>query len=184
MPAAFLPDRVRAGWCMQRIKMSEDVKREEQETIVILKENAVFWMDGQGRWRNRHGIFTHKGIIDHFNGSIHKDAGGYFVSQTRDGVLEKVYFRFEETALFAVDVVLKKHAVLVLNTGARAEMAPDRLFIFKDHLFQHEKDHIVKFSERALVKMSAHITVKGDDYAIACNGVLYSIPVYATLPVL
>jgi len=49
--------------------------------IVIPKENAVFWMDGNGDWRNEHGRFRKKKIIDYFNAAIHKDENGYYVCQ-------------------------------------------------------------------------------------------------------
>ena len=60
--------------------------------VVIPRENAVFWMDAEGRWCNRHGRFAHKRIIDYFNRSIGRDAMGYFVTQVRGDIREKVYF--------------------------------------------------------------------------------------------
>ena len=35
--------------------------------VVIFKEEAVFWMDNQGRWHNQYGPFQHKRVIDYFN---------------------------------------------------------------------------------------------------------------------
>ena len=68
--------------------------------VVIPRQKAVFWMDAQGRWHNQHGTFQHKKIIDHFNASIRKDRDGYYVGQYRDGLYEKVYFTYQETARF------------------------------------------------------------------------------------
>ena len=62
--------------------------------IVIKKEDAVFWLDKSGCWRNNGGKFRKKKIIDLFHQSISKDDDGYFVSQIRGDILEKVYFYF------------------------------------------------------------------------------------------
>ena len=67
--------------------------------IVISKEDAVFWMDGNGRWCNADGRFRHKKIIDHFHSAIAKDEGGYFVRQERADLVEKVYFPVSYTHL-------------------------------------------------------------------------------------
>ena len=58
--------------------MNEKIKE-----IIISKEDAVFWMDKHGFWRNEDGKFRHKRIIDHFHKSIGKDQNGYFVSQAK-----------------------------------------------------------------------------------------------------
>ncbi len=157
------------------------------DSIVIPRENAVFWMDAQGRWRNQHGPFSHKGIIDHFNRSIQFDAGGFFVSQMRDGFLEKVYFRCEETAIFAIDTEItdaerSDSITLVLNTGRRIDLNPGRLFICRDSLFQEEDDHPVKFSERAMMKLGSLIALEGDDYLIHLDDSVYKLPQMADLP--
>ena len=90
--------------------------------VVIPKEEAVFWMDGNGCWRNAHGRFRHKKVIDYFHASISRDDDGYFVSQVRDGIVEKVYFRYEATALFVFDVIPGEEVDLVLNTGRRIRL--------------------------------------------------------------
>ncbi len=154
----------------------------QTRSVVIPKEKAVFWMDGQGRWRNRHGVFAHKGIIDHFNASIRKDAGGFFVAQERSGIIEKVYFRFEETAVFAVDVIWKDGIFLCLNTGSQTDLVPDKLFVYRDNLFQKDTEYAVKFSERALMKISPHLKCQGDVFVISCNGVDHLIKSYDTFP--
>ena len=97
--------------------MTENLKE-----VIIPKEKAVFWMDGNGRWHNRHGPFQHKKLIDYFNSSIGWDEDGYFVSQTRDDILEKVYFRHAETALFVLDVIKNDEIHLVLNTQKKIKL--------------------------------------------------------------
>ncbi len=58
-------------------------------------------MDANGIWHNEHGRFEHPKIINHFNRSIQKDDLGYFLSQMIDEAKEeKVYFPYEETAVF------------------------------------------------------------------------------------
>ena len=87
------------------------------KTIIISKDKAVFWLNKNGRWCNRHGEFEHKKIIDYFNASIRKDKGGYYVAQTTDDYQEKVYFNYEDTALFVVDV-LKGKDICTLEKNA------------------------------------------------------------------
>ena len=84
--------------------------------VVISKEDAVFWLDRDGCWNNEHGKFQHKKIIDFFHLSIKKDNNGYYLSQTDGNYREKVYFHFEDTALFVFDVIKDKDIMLILNT--------------------------------------------------------------------
>ena len=79
--------------------------KKKQIEIVISKEDAIFWLDKNGRWHNAHGEFQHKKIIDYFHSSIQKDEKGYYLFQERGNLREKVYFHYEDTALFAVDLI-------------------------------------------------------------------------------
>ncbi len=125
--------------------------------VVIAKEDAVFWMDGQGRWHNRHGRFEHKRIIDYFNRSIRRDEAGYFVTQIRGDVREKVYFPYEDTPFFVVRVLDENPIRLVLNTGSIVELDPDRLFVRGDHLYLQREDERVRFTSHALMAMAKHL---------------------------
>ena len=58
-----------------RTQISQMKKRYNE--IVISKEDAIFWLDENGRWHNAHGEFQHKKIIDYFHSSIKKDKKGY-----------------------------------------------------------------------------------------------------------
>lgn len=130
--------------------------------IVIPKDQAVFWMDEKGRWHNQHGPFQHKKIIDYFNASIQKDKNGYFVQQSNGKVIERVYFRYQETALFVVDLVMGDPMVLILNTQVRLELEPEKLILCNDRLYYCLEDEIAKFNERSLFRISENITcVKG-----------------------
>jgi hypothetical protein len=103
--------------------------------IVIPKENAVFRLDANGCWHNESGRFRNKKIIDYFHASIRKDADGYFLFQNRDNCTEKVYFPYEDTALFVFDVILGDPITLVLNTGERSSLEPLNLFVQNDGLY-------------------------------------------------
>lgn len=138
--------------------------------IVIPKDQAVFWLDRHGYWHNRHGKFQHKKIIDFFHTSINKDEGGYFLMQLRDNVREKVYFPYEDTALFVFDVFDESSILLVLNTGRRLRLDPENLFIQADHLYVNDDNERIKFNERSLYKMSGYIGLDSGGYFFEREG--------------
>lgn len=131
--------------------------------IIIKKEDAVFWLDKSGCWCNDGGKFRKKKIIDFFHHSIAKDDDGYFVSQVRDDVFEKVYFRYEDTALFVFEVIFNDDIVLKLNTGKQLPLVPSNLYIMNDNLYMTCEDETLKFSERALVQISSIIREDKDN---------------------
>ena len=137
--------------------------------VVISKEDAVFWMDGNGCWWNAHGKFRHKKIIEYFHTSIEKDDGGYFLRQDRGDVVEKVYFRYEETAVFVFDVILGEDIVLVLNTGRRIQLEPDRLFVKGDSLLMHAGNEVFKFTDRSMMKIGRFIDEKKGRFFFSRN---------------
>ncbi len=147
----------------------------EMKQKVIKKEDAVFWLDSSGCWRNDGGKFRKKKIIDLFHQSIAKDDDGYFVSQVRDGFWEKVYFRFEDTALFVFAVVINDDIVLVLNTGKQIPLNPENLYTAHDNLYIKQENERIKFSERALMQISSLIEEDGDHLAITVDGEKFSI---------
>ncbi len=122
---------------------------------VISKEDAVFWMDGNGRWRNEHGAFEHKRIIAHFHSSIKKDKDGYYLAQTHETHKEKVYFRYDDCAVFVFDVLLGEEIALTLNTGKRITLDPETLFIKEDNLYTRDGEDRIKFDQRSLMKISS-----------------------------
>lgn len=132
--------------------------------IVIPKEKAVFWLDKNGCWHNDNGKFRHKRIIDFFHASIRKDKDGYYLYQEKDKWREKVYFHFEDTALFVFDVLKENNIILVLNTGKRVTLTPERLFVQDDILYVDLEEERVKFSERSLMKISDLLEFEDNRY--------------------
>jgi len=137
--------------------------------IVIKKEDAVFWMDKSGCWRNDGGKFRKKKINDLFHQSISKDDDGYFVSQIRDNILEKVYFRYEDTALFVFAVIFNDDIILKLNTGRQLTLNPNNLYVRDDNLYISDKEGQIKFSERALMQISSIIEEDEDRDHLVIN---------------
>lgn len=154
-------------------EMDKDVNITE---VVIPKEAATFWMDGNGRWHNRHGPFENKKIIQYFNAAIQWDAKGYHVAQQRDDVLEKVYFPFEDTALFVVDVKQDDRTMLVLNTGKRIPLISDKLFICGDQLYCDKAGVRIKFKERALLKLAEKIVYEKGQFFFSDDDMHHAIP--------
>lgn len=152
--------------------MAQDGMRE----IVIPADEATFWMDRAGYWCNRHGRFAHRKIMAHFHASIGRDAGGYFVSQVNGDVYEKVYFRYEDTALFVFDVQPGDAIVLVLNTGRRVVLDPGRLFIRNDHLYARDGAELIKFNENSMLKMSRFLEYEGERCFLRFKGDRRVIP--------
>ncbi len=131
--------------------------------VVIPKEKAVFWLDGEGYWRNAGGKFRKKKIIDYFHRAIARDEGGYFVRQDKGGVMEKVYFPYEDTALFVFDLWFDNgSAGLLLNTGQQIPLDPDQLYVKDDNLYLDRGADRVKFTVRAMMKLSECFE-EGDD---------------------
>ncbi|MBI9088962.1 MAG: MFS transporter permease [Desulfobacterium sp.] len=144
--------------------------------ITVPKEEAVFWMDKHGVWHNEHGRFEHPKMINYFNASIRKDGNGYHLYQLSDDFEEKVYFCHEDTALFVVDLTLGPAVELLLNNKTRMTLCPDDLYSCNDALYVRTPDHRIKFSDRALVKLSKSMEDKADDLFVNLGGTSYLIP--------
>ncbi len=125
--------------------------------VVIPKENAVFWMDDRGRWHNRHGRFEHKRIINYFNRSICHDENGYYITQIRGPIREKVYFPHADTPLFVFRIIKGDPLQLELNTGQILALQPEQLFIKDDQLYHRHGEQTIKFSERTLMDMAPYL---------------------------
>ena len=151
--------------------------------MVIPKEKAVFWMDGRGRWHNRHGRFEHKRIIDYFNRSIRRDEDGYYVSQVRGDIREKVYFPFKDTPLFIVRIIPKAPLQLNLNTGEAIPLDPAALFVESDQLYHNRGDERIKFTDRALVAMTPYLDENADGFIIRIGDRTWPIPDRGPCPV-
>ncbi len=143
--------------------------------IVIPKDKATFWLDKNGRWQNAHGKFQQNKIIDYFHASIKKDANGYYLFQKRDAVEEKVYFHYEDTALFVIDLITKQDIVLILNTCKQVLLKPTNLFTRDDNLYMKLGAETIKFTDRALMKISDLLEYKGEQYFITVKDRSYRI---------
>jgi hypothetical protein len=144
---------------------------EQLKEVVISKEDAVFWMDRRGRWHNEHGPFQNKKIIDYFHTCIRKDANGFYLSQVRDDIIEKVYFPYEETALFVFNVRRESNGmVLVLNTGEETVLDPAHLCIREDVLALMHDDTLIKFTDRTMMKVVDLIEEREGGYCFTWGG--------------
>ena len=149
--------------------------KNKRTEIIIPKDRAIFWLDKNGRWHNAHGEFEHKKIIDYFHSSIKRDENGYYLFQKRGDVQEKVYFHYEDTALFAVDLIKDKDTTLVLNTRKQVRLMPRNLFIRSDNLYMRMREETIKFTERGLMKISDLLEYDNDKYFIKVKNRRYRI---------
>ncbi len=137
---------------------------------IIPKDRAVFWLDRNGRWHNQHGPFEHAKIIKYFNSAIRRDDDGYHLYQTTPFGAEKVYFPYEDCVLFAVDLVVADPITLILNTGNRVRLSPQKMMLKGDDLYMVSGQDRIKFNPRCLIKNSERITCEGECYFIEVAG--------------
>ncbi len=164
--------------------MDREMNAEVVTELVIAPEDAVFWMDRWGHWCNAHGRFQHKKIIDYFHAAIARDEQGYYVSQINGKVLEKVYFRYEDTALFVFDVLTENGMTLVLNTRQHLTLDPESLFIRDDCLYVRNGDEVIKFNQSSMLKISRFFTHEEGGCFLTMQGKQTAIPQHdnVTLP--
>ena len=143
---------------------------EKTTEIVVPKEKALFRLDRRGRWCNAFGVFRNRRISDYFHSAIRRDEGGYFVCQETDNRIEKVYFPYEDTALFVVDVVVADEIRLLLNTHRQLPLDPAALFVVDDSLYLTRDGERIKFSERALLKLADVMDFTDQGYFIHVCG--------------
>jgi hypothetical protein len=140
-------------------------------------------MDGNGVWHGDGGRFRKKSIIDHFNAALGHDDGGFFLTQINGEVREKVYFPFEETAFFAVD--LEKGGAegaeaselrVILNTGETVPVTPEGLRYRGDALFLFRDGVPIKFTDRCLLRVAHRLAETPDGgYGFRWGGVVHPI---------
>ena len=164
------------GAASGREMQKEWLQVKQMDVVVIPKERAVFWLDGNGRWNNEFGRFEKKKIIDYFHAAIDRDDGGYFVQQERDGYLEKVYFPYEDTALFVFQVDMGDPVRLRLNTGREVALNPEALLIRNDSLYLVLDGERVKFTDRAMMKIASVLEDQADVCFIRIGGKTYPVP--------
>jgi len=149
---------------------------EKTKEIVIGKDEAVFWLDANGCWQNENGKFRHKKIIDYFHSCIKRDRQGYYLSQKNGDCTEKVYFPYEDQALFVFDVIRQDSVTLVLNTKKRIKLKPRKLFVKKDCLYMRTGEETIKFAEQGLMKIAQLLEEENDQLFIRIKERRYSIP--------
>ena len=149
---------------------------EKTKEIVIGKDEAVFWLDANGCWQNENGKFRHKKIIDYFHSCIKQDRQGYYLSQINGDCTEKVYFPYEDRALFVFDVIRQDGVTLVLNTKKQIKLKPRKLFIKNDCLYMRMGEEIIKFAEQGLMKIAQLLEEESDQLFIRIKERRYSIP--------
>ena len=144
--------------------------------IVIPREKAVFRLDARGRWCNRHGVFRNRRICDHFHAAIRRDAAGYHLRQELPDRVEKVYFPYEDTALFVVRVALGDPVELTLNTRRQVALDPALLFVRGESLYLTLEGERVKFTERAMLSLAEAMEFTPEGYAIRTGERVHPIP--------
>jgi hypothetical protein len=174
-PVASQPNGSADG-CAPEEKGVPMAASETKKEIVVSHEDAVFWLDRWGHWCNAHGRFEHKKIIDYFHAAIDRDEHGYFVSQVNGDILEKVYFRYEDTALFVFDVIVEDTIVLVLNTRRQMPLDPGKLVICDDNLYVCDGTERIKFNQSSMMRMSPFLTDEGDACQFTFKGQRVAIP--------
>lgn len=143
---------------------------------VIGKDEAVFWLDANGCWQNENGKFRHKKIIDYFHSCIKRDRQGYYLYQQNGNTAEKVYFPYEDQALFVFNVIRQDDVILVLNTKKQTRLMPRKLFTGNDCLYMHMGDEIIKFAEQGLMKIARFLEEENDQLFIRIKDRRYKIP--------
>ncbi len=146
-----------------------------RKEVVISKGDARFWLDKNGFWHYGNEKFRHRKIINYFHSSIRKDEDGYHVRQVHRDYVERVYFPYEDTALFVFDVITDKDVVLILNTQKQIKLKPRRLFIMDDNLYMHLGEERVKFTEQALIRISILMEYENEQCYIRVKGRRYEI---------
>ena len=147
-----------------------------RKEIAVAKEDAVFWLDKHGFWHSKEGKFQNRKIINYFHSSIRKDKKGYHLAQSYRDYKEKVYFPYEDTALFVFEVIRAEDIILVLNNKSRMKLKPKKLWIRDDSLYMNVGEDLIKFSDHALVRIADLIEYENDQYFIRVKHRRYKIP--------
>ncbi len=149
---------------------------EKMKEIIIGQDEAAFWLDENGCWHNENGKFRHKKIIHYFHSCIKRDRQGYYLYQENGNIYEKVYFPYEDQALFVFNVILQDDVTLVLNTKNQVKLKPRKLFIKNDCLYMHWDEEIIKFAEQGLMKIARLLEEENDQLFIRIKNRRYKIP--------
>ena len=149
----------------------------EQKSIrIIPKEKAVFRLDKNGVWRIDNEKFTNQKIINYFHSVIKRDKDGYFLEQEHKHFVEKVYFPYEDTALFVFHVIKSDGLILRLNTGKDIKLDPEKLVMKNDDLYFQNDEDLIKLSVNAVLSLADYMDDVDDQYVINIDGKRRLIP--------
>jgi len=144
---------------------------------IIPREKAVFRLDKNGNWRSDNEKFKNQKIISYFHSLIKKDRDGFFLEQEHEHFIERVYFPYEDTALFVNRIIESDGLILCTNTGKHIALDPEKLFIKNDDLYLQSGEDLIKFNENALLALAGYMDdVEDDQYVIHLDGKRYLIP--------
>jgi len=150
---------------------------EPKPVKIIPREKAVFRLDKNGNWRSDNEKFKNQKIISYFHSLIKKDRDGFFLEQEHEHFIERVYFPYEDTALFVNRIIESDGLILCTNTGKHIALDPEKLFIKNDDLYLQSGEDLIKFNENALLALAGYMDdVEDDQYVIHLDGKRYLIP--------
>ena len=149
---------------------------EPKPVRVIPKEKAVFRLDKHGNWHGDDGKFTNQKIIKYFHSHIKQDKDGFFLEQEHQHYIEKVYFPYEDTALFVNRIIEEDGPIMCINTGEQIPLDPQKLFIKNDDLYFQNSAALIKFNENALLSLAAYMDEADDEFVIVIDGKRQIIP--------
>ena len=149
---------------------------EQKPVRTIPREKAVFRLDKTGRWHGEGVRFTNRKIIDYFHSMIKKDKDGYFLEQEHEHFIEKVYFPYEDTALFVFRIIDRDGLILCLNTGEQINLEPEQLCMKDDTLYVKKDGGLIKLNENALLSLADYMDDVDGQYVINIDGARHPIP--------
>lgn len=150
---------------------------EQKPVMIIPREKAVFRLDKNGEWRINNEKFTNQKIIRYFHSVIKKDENGYFLEQEHKHFIEKVYFPYEDTALFVFRVIRKDVLILCLSTGENIRLDPEKLLMRNDSLYLRNNDEeLIKFNADAILSLADYMDDAEGQYFINLDGKRHRIP--------
>jgi hypothetical protein len=97
-----------------------------------------------------------------------------------DHTVEKVYFKYEDAALFVFEVEPQddsNNIRLILNTKEEILLTPENLFVQNDNLYMEYADHRIKFIDRAMLKLAHRLKFDQHRYLLELNGKTHDIPI-------
>lgn len=143
---------------------------ESKPVRIIPREKATFRLDKNGNWRAYDDRFENRKIISYFHSLIKKDQDGFFLEQEHPHYIEKVYFPYEDTALFVTRIIEKDGLTICLNTGLQIPLEPEKLLLKNDNLYLRNGEDLIKFNQNALITLSGYMDDVDEQFVIKISG--------------